>query len=108
MIQKERVGVFPKSLPEFQRMFPDENACLAYLEKARWSDVFICPHCKTMGEPFRFSNRPRILRCRRCRRDTSIVAGTIMKDTRMPLSVWFWAAFLVSSHTPGGSVKMFL
>ena len=28
---------FPQSLPEFQRLFPDDAACAAYLEKARWS-----------------------------------------------------------------------
>ena len=27
---------FPHSLPEFQRLFPDDAACAAYLEKARW------------------------------------------------------------------------
>ena len=27
---------FPRSLPEFQRLFPDDAACAAYLEKARW------------------------------------------------------------------------
>jgi len=30
---------FPQSLPDFQRIFPDNTACAAYLEKARWSDV---------------------------------------------------------------------
>ena len=43
---------FPNSLPEFQRLFPNEAACAAYLERARWSDGFICPHCGTPGEPF--------------------------------------------------------
>ena len=28
---------FPRSLPEFQRLFPDEAACAAYLERAGWS-----------------------------------------------------------------------
>ena len=28
---------FPHSLPEFQRLFPDDAACAAYLEKARWA-----------------------------------------------------------------------
>ena len=36
---------FPHSLPEFQRLFPDDAACAAYLEKARWGDGFACPHC---------------------------------------------------------------
>ena len=30
---------FPRSLPEFQRMFPDEAACAAYLEHARWGEI---------------------------------------------------------------------
>jgi predicted RNA-binding Zn-ribbon protein involved in translation (DUF1610 family) len=36
---------FPQSLPEFQRLFPDDAACATYLEKARWKAVFVCPHC---------------------------------------------------------------
>ena len=43
---------FPHSLPEFQRLFPDDAACAAYLEKAHWGDGFACPHCGTAGEPF--------------------------------------------------------
>ena len=48
---------FPQSLPEFQRLFPDDAACAHYLEKARWGGGFICPHCQADGEPFRFDNR---------------------------------------------------
>ena len=42
---------FPHSLPEFQRLFPDDAACAAYLEKARWGDGFACPHCGTGSCP---------------------------------------------------------
>ena len=40
---------FAQSLPEFQRVFPDDAACAAYLEKARWGDGFVCPHCGVTG-----------------------------------------------------------
>jgi len=33
--------LFPRSLREFQRMFPNEAACAAYLERARWGDGFV-------------------------------------------------------------------
>jgi Transposase zinc-ribbon domain len=69
---------FPKSLTEFQRLFPDDAACAGYLEKARWSGGFVCPHCQAAGEPFRFANRPGVLRCRKCRRDTGLTVGTVM------------------------------
>ena len=78
---------FPRSLPEFQRLFPDDTACAAYLEKARWGDGFVCPHCQTAAEPFRFTGRPGVLRCRKCRRDTRLTVRTVMEHTHTPLGV---------------------
>lgn len=98
---------FPRSLPEFQRLFPDDAACAAYLEKARWREGFVCSYCKTAGGPFRFEARPGVLRCRKCRKDNSLTAGTVMERTHTPLSFWFWAAYLVSSLSPGMSATQF-
>ena len=75
---------FPHSLPEFQRLFPDDAACAAYLEQARWGDGFACPHCGTAGEPFHFENRPGVLRCRKCRQNTGLTVGTVMETDAMP------------------------
>lgn len=94
-------------LPEFVARFPDEEACAVYLEELRWLEGFTCPECGEAGEPYRFTNRPRVLRCRACKRDISLTAGTIMQDTRQPLTTWFWAAYLVTSHTPGMSALQF-
>lgn len=98
---------FPTSLPEFQGIFPSDAACATYLEGLRWSDGFACPKCGTVGEPFRFSKRPGVLRCRSCRADTSLTAGTVMQSTHMPLSMWFWAAYLMTTQTPGQSAMQF-
>ena len=98
---------FPSSLPDFQRLFPDDTACAAYLEKARWQEGFVCPHCSAVGEPFRFSTRPGVLVCRTCRRSTGLTVGTVMERSRTPLSTWFWAAYLLTSHTPGISAVQF-
>lgn len=98
---------FPRSLPEFQRLFPDEAACAAYLERARWNDGFICPRCGTTGDPYRYANRAGVLCCRKCRKETRLTAGTVMERTHTPLSVWFWAAYLVASQTPGMSAIQF-
>lgn len=89
------------------RLLPDEAACAAYLERARWGDGFVCPHCATPGEPYRYATRPGVLCCRKCRRETRLTAGTIMERTHTPLSVWFWAAYLVASQTPGMSAVQF-
>ena len=70
---------FPRSLPEFQQLFPDEAKCAAYMEKARWGDGFVCPHCHAAGDPFRIATRPGVLRCRKCRHDTGLTVGTVME-----------------------------
>lgn len=98
---------FPKSLPQFQRLFPDDAACATYLERIRWEHGFACPGCGEAGEPFRFANRPGVLRCRKCKRDIALTAGTVMERTHTPLNVWFWAAYLVASHTAGMSATQF-
>ncbi len=98
---------FPRSLPEFQRLFPNDQACADYLERIRWNKVFVCPKCAQAGEPFRFEARPGVLRCRKCRKDTSLTAGTVMERTHTPLSTWFWGAYLVSTLTSGMSAVQF-
>ncbi|WP_424512397.1 hypothetical protein [Rhodoferax sp.] len=35
------------------------------------------------------------------------MAGTVMKDSHTPLSVWFWGAYLVAAQTPGQSALQF-
>lgn len=106
-IHKRPDLAFPKSLPQFQKLFPDDLACAAYLEKARWEKGFICPLCSVKGEPYRFDARPGVLRCKACRKDTALTAGTVMERTHTPLSTWFWGAYLVSSLTPGLSAVQF-
>ncbi|TGQ69540.1 IS1595 family transposase [Mesorhizobium sp. M00.F.Ca.ET.186.01.1.1] len=98
---------FPKSLPEFQRLFPTDTACATYLERIRWEGGFVCPHCHHAEEPFRFAAKPGVLRCRKCRKDVALTGGTVMERTHTPLSVWFWAAYLVASHTAGMSAVQF-
>ncbi len=55
-IDRHAALTFPRSLPEFQRLFPDDAACAEYLEKLRWGDGFVCPHCGVTGEPFRIAD----------------------------------------------------
>lgn len=93
------------NLLDFQKMFPDEAACLRYLERIRWPNGFVCERCSNLSEPFRIIVRPRVLKCRSCHYEASITAGTVMHRSKTSILVWFWAAYLVSTHTPGLSAK---
>lgn len=94
---------FPANQIEFQRMFPDEAACLRYLEKLRWPGGFKCPDCEAVGEPYRIPKRPRVLKCRSCLEETSLTAGTVMHRSKTSLLIWFWTAYLMATQTPGVS-----
>jgi hypothetical protein len=99
---------FPTSLPEFQRVFPDDAACARYLESVRWPDGFACSKCGTIGEPYRFPTRSSVvLRCRSCKANTSLTAGTVMQSSHTPLSTWFWGAYLMTTQIPGQSAVQF-
>ncbi len=98
---------FPASIVEFKRMFDDDAACAAYLEELRWPYCFVCPKCKEPGDPFRFMKRQGVLRCRACRADTSLGAGTTMQGSHTPLSVWFGGAYLAVTQEPGDSAVQF-
>jgi transposase-like protein len=98
---------YPKTLLEFQQFFPDEMACARHLEHLRWPEGFECMACRLPGEPWRLLSRPRVLECSHCGYQTSLTAGTIMHGSRQPLHVWFWAAYLVTTQTPGMSALQF-
>ena len=99
---------FPTSLPEFQAVFPDDDACAKYLEAMRWPNGFTCPKCACIGPPYRFATRSSVvLRCRECKVNTSLTASTVMHSTHTPLSIWFWGAYLVTTQTPGQSALQF-
>ena len=90
---------YPASIFEFQSYFPDELSCVKFLMASRWPDGFKCPRCGS-GDFYYIEGR-HLLQCQNCRRQTSATAGTVMHKTRQPLRAWFWAAYLVTTHTPG-------
>jgi transposase-like protein len=102
-----RPADIPRSLLEFQGMFPDEAACADYMERVRWPDGFLCGACGAGVMPYRFTATPALLQCRVCRHKVSLTSGTVMHATKQPLHVWFWAAYLVTTQTPGMSALQF-
>ena len=72
---------------------------MEYLIRCRWPEGFVCPKCSGKSGT-RLKTRPLFL-CRACRHQTSPTSGTIMHRSHIPLREWFWAAYLVATHTPG-------
>lgn len=95
---------FPKNLREFQRQFASEEACQDYLAACRWPDGFRCPRCGA-HRAYRMTQHPR-WQCVACRYQVSLTAGTILHNTKTPLTVWFWATYLAVTDKRGISALL--
>ena len=95
---------FPKSLREFQSKFAGEEACQQYLALCRWPDGFVCPRCG--GRRAYEVVKLRRWQCTDCRHQVSLTAGTILHNTKTPLTIWFWAAYLMTTDKRGLSALL--
>lgn len=95
---------FPKSLLQFQSEFATEEACQQYLAVCRWPDGFVCPRC---GHRHAYNvEKQRLRQCAACRHQVSLTSGTVLHNTRTPLTVWFWAAYLMTTDKRGVSAAL--
>jgi transposase-like protein len=88
---------YPRTLLELEQRFSDEAGCRAYLFALRWPQGFVCPACGGRG----LAIRRYLWRCENCSRETSVMAGTIFQDSKLPLMIWFRAMWHVTSQKNG-------
>ena len=90
-----------KSILEFQKEFSTEEKCREYLEQQRWNGTPACPFCGSLNV-HRFPNG-KIFKCREkgCRSKFSVTVGTIYENTKIPLSKWFLATYILAVHSKG-------
>ena len=93
---------YPKSLLEFAGWFATEEACLEYLFKIRWPEGFRCPRC---GHQEAWATKRGLYRCVHCDLQTSVTAGTIFQDTKIPLRLWFWAIWHLTTQKYGANAQ---
>jgi len=93
---------YPKTLLEFAGRFATEEACLEYLFKIRWPEGFRCPRC---GHQKAWSTKRDLYRCIRCDLQTSVTVGTIFQDTKLPLRLWFWAIWHLTTQKYGANAQ---
>lgn len=89
------------SLGEFISAYGTEEQCRAALAAWRWPEGFRCPRCG--GHEHGVVGRRALYECHACRHQTSLTAGTIFAHTRLPLTKWFQAIWLLTQSK--GSVS---
>ncbi len=98
------------NLSALAKYFSDEDAAREFLERKRWPNGAVCPHCKSTGAykltPKAESKSPArkgLWKCKACRKQFTVTVGTIFEDSRIPLSKWLLAIHLLSSSKKGMS-----
>lgn len=87
------------TLQEMMQAFGDEQRCIDHLRAIRWADGAYCPYCGCK-RVYHFKDG-RNHKCKDCGKRFSIKVGTIFEDSKVPLSKWFTAIWLATSHKKG-------
>lgn len=91
-----------KNIFDFQAHFNTEEKCREYLEAQRWGNTPACPCCGSVNVK-RFATNNRIFKCREkeCRSKFSVTVGTVYENSKLPLTKWFLATYILTVHSKG-------
>src|SRR5205085_9952935 len=84
--------------------FATVEACQQYLAVCGWPAGFACPRC-ARRRAYELPSR-RSWQCAVCRHQVSLTAGTVLPNTKTPLTVCFWAAYLMTTDKRGVSALL--
>lgn len=92
----------------FALHFQDADKAREYLERLRWPNGPVCPHCGVVGDHYALkgaAHRPGLWKCKDCRKQFSVTVGTVFERSKIPLNKWLLAVHLmcaskkaISSH----------
>ena len=84
------------SLAGFMKLYGNEEQCRTFVFQKRWPKGFHCPAC---GHDQYCEIRSRnAFQCYRCHHQTSLLSGSIYEQTKLPLTQWFLASYLVTQN----------
>jgi transposase-like protein len=89
------------SIPEFLTHFGTEAQCAEAIRRSRWPGGFRCPRCTSAQHYVVGHGARKLFQCGACRHQTSLMAGTLMEHTKLPLTTWFLAMHLISQAKTG-------
>lgn len=82
------------SLRSFVAQYGSEEQCHAKLVSLRWPKGFECPRCG--GQKHGTIGPRKLFQCAACRYQVSVKAGTIFEASKLPLTKWFLAIYLMT------------
>lgn len=89
---------------DFEREFPNDDACLEWLKSYRYPDGIHCPICDKVTKHHKLAKRP-CYKCDNCGHEVYPTASTIFHKSATPLRTWFEAMFWMATTRSGHSAK---
>lgn len=82
-----------------------EDQAREYLEKCRWPNGPVCPHCESMNVTRLYgrAHRPGTIQCNECREQFTVKVGSVMESSHIPMVKWAMAFHLICSSKKGFS-----
>jgi len=87
-------------------IYTDAEKAREHLEKIRWPNGPICPHCGVENAATALqgkAHRPGLYKCKECRQQFSVTVGTVFEKSKIPLNKWIMASQLMASSKKGYS-----
>jgi transposase-like protein len=90
-----------------QKQYKSPEAAREYLERLRWPNGPVCPHCGSVSKDHYElqgeAHRPGLWKCKDCREQFTVTVGTVFERSKIALNVWLQAAYLLCSSKKGMS-----
>src|SRR5436189_3263 len=87
-------------------IFTDETKAREWLEARVWADGVSCPHCGAIDAATKLegtAHRPGVWQCNACREQFTVTVGTVFERSKIPLTKWLVALFLMTASKKGVS-----
>ena len=90
-----------KNLMELMVQLSDEKVARQHMEEMRWGGEPFCPHCGST-KPYKLKDG-KTYRCKdkTCKRDFTVTVGTVFENSKVKLSTWMAAIYLLTGHKKG-------
>ncbi|HSH80150.1 MAG TPA: transposase, partial [Herpetosiphonaceae bacterium] len=103
------------SIPALAQKIATEADAYLFLEDLRWGDQPVCPHCGSVRKPYFLKPREgesrktrtgaqsqrRVWKCADCRKQFSVLTGTIFHGSKIPVRTWLFVVFEMCSSKNG-------
>jgi transposase-like protein len=103
------------SVPALMDRVPDDAAAYRFLEELRWGDEPVCPHCGVIGGHYFLTPKSnegrttrtgnvtvrRLWKCHACRKQFSVLTGTVMHGTKISVRTWVLVTFEMCASKNG-------